>query len=274
MQQQQLITVSKTKVSLMREDAVEYPELWLEVFVAGPSWEQKAFADMFVKAKCQRAESPETADLVVFVGGVDVDPALYGQKAHPKTDVPDHHRDGEDMALYMTCLTQGIPMLGVCRGAQFLNVMNGGTLYQDVTNHVGDHDVYDIRARKTFKASSVHHQLVVRNTLGGMTVLADASRQSKKYGETIQEIEGTGLDVEAFFYRDTCSLGVQGHPEYRGYPDFAKWTLERIQELIVCSPDTELAGSEAKYRRLKQSFIDERDDAISAALAEKIKEII
>src|SRR3546814_5523779 len=105
------------------------------------------------------ADTPEEADLVVFVGGADVDPALYGAERH-QTTFPDTDQDQRDMELFKTCYENGIPMLGVCRGAQFLNVMHGGKLYQDVDNHVGDHPIYDTQNKRVIhNVSSIHHKM-------------------------------------------------------------------------------------------------------------------
>ncbi len=258
------------RVALMREQVITYPELWLEVFVAGDSSEQRAFADMFTRSRCLMASEPLKADLVVFTGGVDVDPALYGAKKHPKTETPSPERDQADMAIYKICLDNGIPMLGVCRGAQFLHVMNGGKLYQHVTNHYGDHSMWikDAQGSRNINVSSVHHQAVVPNEPGGMKILGDASKAATRFLETEEPEKGHHFDVEAFFYPDTCCLGVHGNPEYRGYPEFANWTLEQIRDLIVSSPDTEQRD---RYRRLKQVVIDSREMAAKLAIANNVE---
>ena len=69
----------------------------------------------------------------------DVDPATYGQAAHPTTDQPAGDRDAWEFALVRGALTRGLPVLGICRGAQVLNVALGGTLHQhlpDVLGHI------------------------------------------------------------------------------------------------------------------------------------------
>ena len=74
-------------------------------------------------------------------GGYDVDPASYGQPPHPATDAPRAQRDAWETALVRRAHPRGIPFLGVCRGAQVLNVARGGTLYQHVPDVVG-HEGY------------------------------------------------------------------------------------------------------------------------------------
>lgn len=76
-------------------------------------------------------------DGLVITGGHDVDPATYGQAPHPKTDQPATDRDGWEFALLRAGLDRGIPVLGICRGAQVLNVALGGTLHQHLPDVVG-----------------------------------------------------------------------------------------------------------------------------------------
>jgi len=228
------------KVQLVREPRREYPELYLEIFVAGSTYEERQFADMFSRARCTKAKSPEEADLVIFTGGPDVWPGLYGEEPHETTKW-DHERDNEDLKLFNLCEEQGIPMFGVCRGAQFLHVAKGGKLYQDVNHHYGDHQVYLLEEKRILhKVSSVHHQMCIKND--EMVVLADSGKANERWSNPTTCDRMVHTDIEAFFYREGCILGVQGHPEYRGYEEFAIWCLEQINQYIVGNPDITRKG--------------------------------
>lgn len=79
-------------------------------------------------------------DGLVITGGKDIDPARYGQRRHPATDQPGPARDMWEFALLSEALNRKLPVLGICRGAQVLNVALGGTLHQhlpDVIGHSG-----------------------------------------------------------------------------------------------------------------------------------------
>lgn len=76
-------------------------------------------------------------DGLVLTGGRDVDPASYGQPPHPSTDEPARERDAWEFALVGRALERGLPVLGICRGAQVLNVALGGTLHQHLPDVVG-----------------------------------------------------------------------------------------------------------------------------------------
>ncbi len=243
------------RVNLFRDTSLKFPELWLEVYLAGEDEQEDAlFRQMFARARCFRAKTPEEADLVVFGGGADVDPQLYGAPHHPKTRI-DPARDEKDMELWDICYNTGIPMVGICRGAQFGHVMMGGKLYQDVDGHYGDHSILDVSENRMIPmVSSVHHQMVMPQS--NMTVVATACGQSKlrAIDDTTTE-EYAGRDVEAFFYRDACFFGVQGHPEYRGYYAYMNWFLKKVEDLIVNNPDLE---SRDHNTRIKKDILERR----------------
>ncbi len=253
---------TKNSVTVLKDHTLDYPDLWMEIWVEGAQFEQVAFAQMFARAHCRKAPSPDKADLVVFTGGTDVDPVLYGDVPHYKTDTPDKARDEREMKLYLECVESGTPMLGVCRGAQFLQAMNGGKLFQHVDEHNGAHSMYDIRNKKWIdRVSSVHHQMVRENVEGGMEIIAtsNVARNRHYYDPTIKDGDykfvnkmGTMADIEVFFYRDTCSIGVQGHPEYSGYNYYTKWCLDLLYDLIVTNPDVVCAD---RNYRLKEKAL-------------------
>jgi gamma-glutamyl-gamma-aminobutyrate hydrolase PuuD len=250
--------VDKRRVTIMRDHELDYPELWMEVFVSpDPSVrdDEARFAQMFARSRCSRAKSVLEADLVVFAGGSDVDPALYGEEQHGSTCF-NRARDDTDMMLYNLCVENGIPMLGVCRGAQFLHVMNGGKLYQDIDKHYGDHRMYVVDQKDFIdKVSSVHHQACIPQNENGFKLLGTNGDARNRRLNPSQSVLGARADVEAFFYRDTCCLGVQGHPEYQGYNRFTKWVLDQINSLILCSPDIEWRDGQ---RRVKLELLEER----------------
>ena len=76
---------------------------------------------------------------LVLTGGADVDPDRYGAAAHPRTGPVRTDRDGWELALVRTALESDVPVLGICRGMQVLNVALGGTLIQHLPEVVG-HD--------------------------------------------------------------------------------------------------------------------------------------
>lgn len=244
-------------ISIFPEKIRKAPELWMEIYIAGSAYEERQFAEMLVRSRCTKALSPESADLVIFTGGGDVNPVLYGEEPHPETKFCPE-RDAQDIKLYKLCLEEGIPMLGICRGAQFLHVMNGGKLIQHLDEHYGDHHVWDKKNRIALTSvSSVHHQAVLKHD--GIEVIAETSRSKTRWLNDKEKDVSLGYrDIEAFFYRDTCCLGIQGHPEYRGYPDFTLWSLKLIEDYISFNPDIVIVE---KMRRINPDIRMQREKA-------------
>jgi len=81
----------------------------------------------------------DAVDGLVFSGGSDLDPDLYGQEPHPETTGIVPERDGAELALLRRALDRDLPVLAICRGSQVLNVALGGDLVQHLPDHVG-HD--------------------------------------------------------------------------------------------------------------------------------------
>jgi putative glutamine amidotransferase len=82
----------------------------------------------------------ELLDGLILAGGADVDPAAYGAQAHPATTGTTPARDVAEIALTEAAIERDMPVLGICRGMQLLNVARGGTLHQhlpDVHGHEG-----------------------------------------------------------------------------------------------------------------------------------------
>ena len=106
--------------------------------------------------------NPDSLCLVVFTGGSDISPELYGKSKHMYTS-NNPSRDMEELELYSLAAEHGIPMAGICRGAQFLCAMAGGTVVQDITNHGRDQNISAICPIngdiKTVRVTSSHHQM-------------------------------------------------------------------------------------------------------------------
>ena len=155
-------------------------------------------------------------DGLVFTGGSDVDPELYGANAHPETAGVIRERDDFELELMGAALERDVPMLAICRGSQMLNVARGGDLEQHVPDRVGtelhrevpgvfsEHDVEVDPATRlgsivgpSVDVKSHHHQ--------GFGRIGDGLRVSARAADgTVEAIE----DPAGRF-----TLGVLWHPE-------------------------------------------------------------
>ena len=180
----------------------------------------------------KQIDNIEQADLVIFGGGSDVDPATYGEKKNPRT-YSHSARDIGEKRDFKIALEKGIPMYGICRGIQFLCAMAGGKLIQHVNNHGGSHRVSTFD-ELVIEANSMHHQMINPYGLpaGNYKILAwTPSRLSNTYlGETDKSITlpWDFKEIEAAYFPKINAMGVQYHPEMmygsKNYGPVMQWT--------------------------------------------------
>ena len=82
----------------------------------------------------QLADLLSRLDGILFSGGGDIDPALYGAQTTPEVNSVSPARDRTEMWMFKTAAAEGLPFLGICRGLQVINVALGGTLYTDIAS--------------------------------------------------------------------------------------------------------------------------------------------
>ena len=151
-------------------------------------------------------------DGLLLPGGWDVDPALYGEKPDPKTGPVDRELDDRELRLFAQARDRGVPVMGICRGQQVINVAMGGSLLQHLEGHevrsfgrshlahtidvdpgselgraAGDHKI---------RVNSLHHQAIGKLAPGLVP--------------TARDDDGT---VEAIETSDGLIVAVQCHPE-------------------------------------------------------------
>jgi putative glutamine amidotransferase len=185
-----------------------------------------AYVDRVAAAGCVPVVLPPVAgaeraisrlDGLLLSGGGDLDPALYAAQPHPRTARVDAERDAAELALLRAAFGAGLPVLGICRGLQLLNVLRSGTLLQHLPETVG-HDghaparaeygqravritpgsrVAEILGRDTLNVPCHHHQAIER--LGaGLTATARSD------DGVIEAVELGGYPF---------AIAVQWHPE-------------------------------------------------------------
>lgn len=155
----------------------------------------------------------EEADFVVFTGGEDINPRLYGEVAHSSVYY-NNQRDAAEIKGYEQARELGLPMFGICRGAQLLNVLVGGSLYQDVNKHGSYHNIITDTG-EVFETTSVHHQMMRPREGAIIKAWADCQATRRiRMDEGYAADDGEGIDPEIVIYPDHRMLLVQGHPEF------------------------------------------------------------
>jgi putative glutamine amidotransferase len=161
-------------------------------------------------------------DGLLLAGGVDIDPAHYNEPPHPALGEIDAGRDWVELIVTPWALADGMPVLGICRGIQTLNVAAGGSLWQDIAAQVPDalrHPSYpgspysrlshavrlepgsrlaQILGDLELEVNSLHHQ-AAKAVGEGLRVAA------RSPDGTIEGLEGQG---------EAWVVGVQWHPEW------------------------------------------------------------
>ena len=156
---------------------------------------------------------PEKFKLVVFTGGEDVCPAMYGETSPKNLCGYNINRDIREQALYEIARDNNIKMTGICRGSQFLNVMAGGTLMHHIDHHGTNHDMETIDG-ELIRVTSTHHQMCIPAKHGFITAWSALRRSKVYYGDKDQLVNYEGREVEGIYYPEENILAVQYHPEY------------------------------------------------------------
>jgi putative glutamine amidotransferase len=159
-------------------------------------------------------------DGLILAGGADVDPAAYGQEPHPATVNTNTERDDFEIALARAAIARDLPLLGVCRGMQILNVARGGTLLQHLPDSYGHED----HRRTPGSFDGADHQ--VRLDAGSLAARAAGEERHRTLSHHHQGVDrvGDGLVVTGHSELDDLPeavelpgcrfvLGVQWHPE-------------------------------------------------------------
>ncbi len=171
-------------------------------------------------------------DGLYFSGGNDINPLIFGEDPIKEIGGIDYCRDEFEMKLFKKAAAKNMPVLGICRGEQVINVASGGTLYQDIysqkegtnahspkfspsstyayhkVNIIKDSKLYNIFKTDEIGVNSLHHQ-AVKDVAKGFKITAYAA------DGTIEAIES---EEHSFI------VGIQWHPEimFERYPEFLK----------------------------------------------------
>ena len=205
----------------------------MRVFVVGGGFQ---YLKMFFDAGFKGAKGVDDADVICFTGGADVDPKMYGEEPIPGTEF-NPERDARESFIYGLALADKKPMIGICRGAQFLNVMNGGKLWQDVDGHAvyDGHPVVDFRTGKTInKMTSTHHQQMIEGPGAEIIAAAEISTRKKGHNSMIARDKPELDDLEVVWYPDSLSLCFQPHPEFQ-HGECRNYFLDLVDQYILPS---------------------------------------
>jgi putative glutamine amidotransferase len=174
-------------------------------------------------------ETLDAFDGVIFSGGSDLDPEMYGQEAHPETYGIVEQRDRAELALLEAALARDMPVLAICRGSQVLNVALGGDLVQHLPDVVGDEKHKHTPGEYADHEVEVHPETRLGSLLGERAPVKSHHHQGfGRIGSGLREAaradDGTVEALEDPTRRFT--IGVLWHPE-------AGEDMRLFQELVT-----------------------------------------
>jgi putative glutamine amidotransferase len=162
----------------------------------------------------------QTISALLIPGGDDIDSDLYHEKPQVKLDNPDRHFDDYECAAIRQAEARNIPILGICRGLQILNVSFKGTLFQDLPTQLGTNVIH--RLRSNGKTQSCFHEITIqKRSLLFVSVKTERLEVNSYHHQGVKTL-GEGLVptawsddglVEGFESKNGTILAVQFHPE-------------------------------------------------------------
>ena len=181
----------------------------------------------------------EGAAGLLLTGGTDVDPAKYGELAGPETEAPDGERDEVEGKLIQEALRRDLPVLGICRGLQMLNVELGGTLTQHLERA-------EAHVRRTADWGAAAHEVAIEPGTRLAEIAGCARWQvNSRHHQAIRRL-GAGLKVSA---RDAVDGTIEAvEMPWKRYVVAVQWHPEN-----QCHPGNRTAGY-AEQRKLFLSF--------------------
>lgn len=174
---------------------------------------------------------------IIMIGGGDIAPSYFNELPHPQLGKINDLQDRYDVALVRLAQAAEIPILAICRGEQILNVVAGGTLYQDIPSQIGSSVNHRQKTPKregahTIKIDSTSH---LSQIMGGATSLYVNSfhhQSVKEVGRGLRAVAWSSDGViEALESLDGRVICVQFHPE--GHTDNPNSEMIKLFEYIV-----------------------------------------
>lgn len=207
-----------------------YTALWGDGYPFNTLFESESVA-------IEPSDLTDVNSVLLVWGGEDIDPSLYG---HPKSihTYSGGKRDDLEWKLMKQAVSKGIPIIGICRGAQMLCALAGGYLLQDIHNHAGSGHSIQTSSGEKFYVNSLHHQMMVPLMTDHELLAWSESNLSNGYvyKNDIQWIPPEGWrEPELVYFRKIKGLAIQWHPEMMGITHPTQKYLFNIVKEKVCN---------------------------------------
>ena len=162
-------------------------------------------------------------DCLIMTGGEDIDPSYYGEEPDPALEEVNKKRDVSDMAMLQEAIDEDMPTLCTCRGAQVLNVLSGGSLYQDIPT-TEKYKEQKVVHRDPNEEDFTYHELTIKQKSLLAQIVGDTKLNAnswhhqglKDIGENLKVTARSEDGMAECIERTDCTyvIGVQFHPEW------------------------------------------------------------
>lgn len=178
-------------------------------------------------------------DALVIWGGADISPSLYNAGVAKWCGATEKPTQGDriEAGAISAAITRGIPIIGVCRGAQLCCAMAGGKLIQHVDGHSGGgHEITTDKGER-YSTSSVHHQMMYPWDVDHHLIAWTSNRRSKVYmteKTDCDEVASQKVEPEIVWFPKIKALAIQGHPEFMSDSDpFVQYCMTLVDQYIL-----------------------------------------
>lgn len=186
------------------------------------------FDKVFDKKQNIKTDGFAGVDAIILWGGTDVHPSYYDEPPYRSNGAPTipSARDEFEWKAMLYAKKHNLPIIGVCRGAQFLCVFAGGKLVQDCSGHGQSHSMDTIKGKKIWTTSSHHQMMIPEGTDHTLIAWSDPHKSTyylDGWGKFI-DIRYRKPEPEIVYFHGVRGLAIQGHPEWdtaeQEYMDF------------------------------------------------------
>lgn len=184
-------------------------------------------------------ESPDELQepgILILHGGEDISPSLYnhGLSHLTRASSTPSYRDTIEVNLAKQAIKLGIPIFGICRGAQLACALAGGSLVQHVDNHASGIHLIKTQDKKDLHTSSCHHQMMNPWTVEHDLIAWSAPNRSNRYIVEGEEDIKMEIEPEIVFFPKIKALAIQGHPEWmQEKTPFVQYCLKLVEDKLL-----------------------------------------
>jgi len=215
--------LSMKPLSQISDAKSDEPDKLLKYQEAIASWGAILVPIVLVEPASESASKLATLDGLLIPGGGDIDPMLYGERPHPKLEKVNRAFDEFELASLKIVTDRGVPVLGICRGHQLMNVFRGGTLWQDIPSQAASGSQLSHRIRVDGNSIPCSHSIQIEPETLARELLSSPTVEVNSYHHQGIKAMGTDLQITASspdgiaetiestsgpFY-----FGIQYHPE-------------------------------------------------------------